>query len=235
MNFLTAEWRKLAMINYIVDPELLKPYLPFGTTLDLWQGQCYLSLVGFLFLNTRLLGISVPRHKHFEEVNLRFYVLRDDGQTVKRGVVFIKEIVPKTMLSFVANTIYREHYETMKMNHSILQNAAETQVTYAWGNELPNHIKLTATAELTDINPDAEAAFITEHYWGYTRVNAQKTLEYEVAHPTWQQYQVKDYSIKVHFGHTYGPQFAFLQDTQPVSVLLAEGSEIMVKNTKRII
>lgn len=234
MNFLSAEWRKLAMVNYVVDPALLQAYLPFGTTLDLWQGRCYLSLVGFLFRNTRLMGISVPGYKHFEELNLRFYVLRDDGQTVKRGVVFIKEIVPKKILSFVANTVYKEHYVTMKMNHSMLQNAEQNYITYAWGNNHPNYIKVTADTELTDIKTDTEAAFITEHYWGYTRVNTRKTLEYEVVHPRWLQYRVKDYNINVQFENIYGPQFAFLKDAQPASVLLAEGSEIMVRNTRRI-
>jgi uncharacterized protein YqjF (DUF2071 family) len=32
------------------------------------------SLVGFLFQNTRLRSIPIPFHRIFEEVNLRFYV-----------------------------------------------------------------------------------------------------------------------------------------------------------------
>lgn len=109
MNFLTAEWRKLAIINYEVNPEILEKYLPNGVELDFWDGKCLTSLVGFMFLNTQLLGISVPFHRNFEEVNLRFYVKKWENKQWKRGVVFIKEIVPKKALSIIANTFYKEH------------------------------------------------------------------------------------------------------------------------------
>ena len=117
MSFLKAEWRKLAMFNYVVDPKVLEPYVPPGTELDEFEGKCYVSLVGFMFQNTKLLGIKVPFHINFEEVNLRFYVRRREGVYWKRGVVFIKELVPKPAITFVANTIYKEHYETVRMDH----------------------------------------------------------------------------------------------------------------------
>ncbi|MCB9261021.1 MAG: DUF2071 domain-containing protein [Flavobacteriales bacterium] len=113
MTFLKAEWRKLAIANYVVDANVLLDYIPAGTELDLWNGKCYVSLVGFMFQNTRLLGIKIPFHVHFEEVNLRFYVKRFDNGIWKRGVVFIKEIVPKRALTFVANTVYNENYEIL--------------------------------------------------------------------------------------------------------------------------
>ena len=128
MSFLTAEWRKLAFANYAIDKELLTPYLPVGTELDLWNGTCYVSLIGFLFKNTKLLGFSIPFHANFEEVNLRFYVKYKDGENWKRGVVFIKEIVPKFALSAVANTIYNENYETMPMTHSWSETEDERAV-----------------------------------------------------------------------------------------------------------
>lgn len=78
MSFLKAEWRRLALVNYIIDKHLLVKYLPAGTELDLRNGNCYVSLVGFMFINTRLLGLRIPFHKNFEEVNLRFCVKRFD-------------------------------------------------------------------------------------------------------------------------------------------------------------
>ncbi|MBT8255930.1 MAG: DUF2071 domain-containing protein, partial [Bacteroidia bacterium] len=110
MSFLKAEWRKLILVNYVVDPKILEPYIPNDTQLDLWQDKCYVSLVGFMFQNTKLLGVKVPGHVNFEEVNLRFYVKRKVGNEWRRGVVFIKELVPKWALSFVANTVYGESY-----------------------------------------------------------------------------------------------------------------------------
>ena len=144
MNFLTAEWRKLAIINYEVNPEILEKYLPNGVELDFWDGKCLTSVVGFMFLNTQLLGISVPFHRNFEELNLRFYVKKWENQQWKRGVVFIKEIVPKKALSIIANTFYKEHYETLPMKHLISENTEEIAVEYSWGKNLDNKIKLIA-------------------------------------------------------------------------------------------
>lgn len=235
MSFLTAEWRKLAIANYAIDPTLLTPYLPLGTELDIWNGTCYVSLIGFLFKNTRLMGIRVPFHANFEEVNLRFYVRYQDKGLWKRGVVFIKEIVPKFALSFVANTIYNENYVAMPMAHTWSENETERVVEYRWkqGKQW-QRFSIVAEKELSEILPETETEFITEHYWGYARYSAARTNEYEVKHPKWAQYQVKSYEIDVDFGLTYGAQFSFLNQQSPVSVMLAEGSEISVEQKKVI-
>ena len=135
MSFLKAEWRKLALANYIIDKKLLDKYLPIGTELDLWKGNCYVSLVGFMFVNTKLLGLKIPFHQNFEEVNLRFYVKRFDNGELKRGVVFIKEIVPKRALTFVANTVYNENYETLPMEHFWSSENNQRTIQYKWKKE----------------------------------------------------------------------------------------------------
>ncbi|MTI30633.1 YqjF family protein [Xanthovirga aplysinae] len=233
MSFLKAEWRKLALVNYEIEPTLLKEYLPYGTELDLWNEKCYLSLVGFRFLNTRLLGIKVPFHVNFEEVNLRFYVKRRVQNEWRRGVVFIKEIVPKPALTFVANTIYKENYETMPMNHIWKENREDQTIQYSWKkNAKWHHFKLTASKEASKIDQGSETEFITEHYWGYAKVDNQKTNEYEVTHPSWLKYDVMDYSISVDFSEVYGRNFEFLNNLKPNSVMLVEGSPIAVENKK---
>lgn len=235
--FLRAEWRKLAMANYAVDPSLLAPFLPEGTQLDLWNDTCYVSLVGFMFLNTRLKGIKVPFHTNFEEVNLRFYVKRFDGLNWKRGVVFVKEFVPKPTLTFVANTFYGEHYETVPMNHNISKDSlgGKLEVAYQWGSKLLNNFKVTTQSTAIDIIEGSEAEFITEHYWGYTKLATSKTSEYAVEHPRWQIYPVVDFEIDVNFGKLYGPTFDFLSKQKPLSVFLAEGSEIVVKQATNLV
>ena len=117
--FLTGEWRYLAMLNYRVDAALLEPFVPHGTTLDDWQGTTYVSLVGFLFRDTRVLGVPIPLHRDFEEVNLRFYVRREADGEVRRGVTFIKEIVPRPAIATVARLAYNEPYVALPMRHSI--------------------------------------------------------------------------------------------------------------------
>ena len=231
MSFLRAEWRKLLIANYVVDESVLSKYLPAGTELDLWNGRCYVSLVGFMFVNTRLLGIKIPFHTNFEEVNLRFYVRRYDKGEWKRGVVFVKEIVPKPALTFVANTVYKENYETMPMDHSWSEEGDLRTVEYKWKKNNKWHsMKVEASLEKFQLEANSETEFITEHYWGYARVNDSKTNEYEVTHPKWDAYEVKSHQIDIDFAAVYGNEFAFLNSDEPASVMLAEGSEITVEN-----
>ncbi len=234
-TFLKAEWRKLAVANYSIDPEILREYVPNNTELDLWGGKCYVSLVGFMFLNTRILRIKVPLHINFEEVNLRFYVKHLENGVWKRGVVFIKELVPKSALTFVANTLYKEHYQTVPMNHTWIENEKEIEVNYNWEMSKSNQSFIVkAENKLIEIPEGSEAEFITEHYWGYSKISQNKTFEYEVTHPRWKMYPVKDFQIEVDFKLNYGSDFELLNHLQPVSVLLAEGSKITVKNKKTI-
>jgi uncharacterized protein len=228
-TFLKAEWRKLAMANYAVDPAVLKPYIPYKTELDLWQDTCYVSLVGFMFLETAVKGVKIPFHVNFEEVNLRFYVRYRDGEVWKRGVVFIKEIVPKAAITWVANTLYKENYETMPMMHTWEVGSGALSVEYRWRKQQAwNTLRVVTDHEAVDIQPGSEAEFITEHYWGYARINARETSEYEVTHPRWQVYPVRRYAIDVDFAKVYGADFGFLKTETPRSVFLAEGSEIHV-------
>ena len=223
------------MVNYKIDPKILKPYLPNRTEIDLWNDCCYVSVVGFMFLNTKVLGLSVPFHTNFEEVNLRFYVRFKENDVWKRGVVFIKEYVPKTALTLIANTIYGEHYETVSMKHYWEISDNNICVSYSWEKEnIENLIKVNTQPNPEMISIGSEEEFITEHYWGYTRLNELTTLEYGVEHPRWEVYKTKDYTIQIDFEKNYGKAFSFLHNQNPDSVFLAEGSFIKVKGGKKI-
>jgi len=235
MNFLKAEWKNLALFNYEVDAAILEKYLPAGTEIDIWNNKCYVSLVGFMFKNTKVLGFKVPFHTNFEEVNLRFYVKRFENGEWKRGVVFIKEIVPKKAITFIANTLYQEHYETQKMRHEIIENSNTNTFIYEWKNGKEwNTIEIETKNVLTQIEVDSEAEFITEHYFGYTKIDKETTFEYEVTHPRWEQFEVLNHRIDVDFEKNYGSDFGFLQTQKPTSIFLAEGSKIAVKNKRKI-
>lgn len=233
--FLSAEWRKLAIANYAVEPSILEKYLPAKTELDYWQDTCYINLVGFMFLETKLKGFKIPFHVNFEEINLRFYVKhKDENQVWKRGVVFIKEIVSKPALAFVANTIYKENYQVMPTKHKWLLDSGKITVQYSWKSDQWNSFTIKADSQPQLIKENSEAEFITEHYWGYTRINENKTSEYGVEHPRWKLYNVQDYHINVDFQKVYGQVFSFLNSVKPNSVMLAEGSEIVVRGGKII-
>jgi uncharacterized protein YqjF (DUF2071 family) len=235
MSFLKAEWKRLAFANYVVSPDILQPYVPSGTELDYWEDKCYVSLVGFMFQKVSVLGVKIPFHINFEEFNLRFYVKRWDGTEWKRGVVFIKEIVPKPAISWIANVVYKENYVTLPMKHlwkeeqGTLKTEYEFKLKTGW-----QHIKLLSEMESTPIVENSEVEFITEHYWGYAKKNDQTTNEYEVKHPKWKHHKVLDYSIKVDCKQLYGDEFHFLSDMEPTSVFLADGSDISVEGKTTI-
>jgi uncharacterized protein YqjF (DUF2071 family) len=235
MDFLKAEWRRLIVANYEVPASLLASYVPAGTVPDLWRGRCMLSLVGFMFLNTRVWGLKIPAHVHFEEVNLRFYVQRQERGSTKRGVSFIKEIVPKPAIAWVANTLYHEHYEAMPMRYQQERGEVSQKVVYEWKKGGRWHsLEVEASTQKQPLLPESEAAFILEHYWGYSWVNRRETIEYEVKHPSWLVYEVQRYRIDVDFKEVYGKEFAFLNSQAPCSVFLAEGSAVRVSNRRKI-
>ena len=157
-----------------------------------------------------------------------------ENGTWKRGVVFLKEIVPRFALTFVANTVYGENYETRPMAHSWTQEADRLEVEYSWKKKDWHRFRISAAPVPVAIETGSEHEFITEHYWGYTQLNATATSQYEVQHPRWMCYPVNDYSIEVDFGAVYGEAFSFLSGLKPQSVLLAEGSEVSVKAGHRI-
>jgi hypothetical protein len=193
------------------------------------------SLVGFMFLRTKLRGIAIPFHSNFPEVNLRFYVRYRSGNDWKRGVVFINEFVPKPAITFVANRLYKERYATCSMKHK-WELSDRITIGYYWKKENKwNELEVIADPKLHEIEPASKEEFITEHYWGYSSVDKNKTGEYEVVHPRWQVYPVEQYNIECDFRSLYGDDFTILNDTKPSSVFLAEGSLVSVFLKKRII
>ncbi len=213
------------MANYEVAPEILEKRLPRGVSLDFYEGKCFVSLVAFMFLETRVLKIPVPFHVNFEEVNLRFYVKRETAEENRRGVIFVKEIVPRFAIAFVARTFYGEPYEAWRTSHLKSGNS----LSYGWRkNDFRNEIKVESGANIGVPAENSEAEFIIEHYWGYTKRGANRTDEYRVEHPKWELFEIENYEINCDFGRLYGAEFAVLNDAKPHSILMAKGSEVSV-------
>jgi uncharacterized protein YqjF (DUF2071 family) len=236
--FLTARWVHLAMLSYEVDPAVLAARVPAGTTLDLWEGRALVSVVGFRFLDTRVLGLPVPLHRHFEEVNLRFYVRREapDGvrreapDGVRRGVVFVKEIVPKPMIAWTARLLYGEPYVALPMRHTDEVSAeAGGRASYGWRRDGRWERMAIEVAGAPVLPPDgSEAAFVAEHYWGYTPREDGSTLEYRVVHPPWRVWRATGSELDADIAALYGPPFAEAMAGPPTSAFLAEGSGVAV-------
>lgn len=237
LYFLSARWEYLAMLNYEVDPAVLHKHIPPGTEIDFYEGKALVSIVGFLFNDTRVLGVKWPWHVNFEEANLRYYIKRFDGTNWRRGVGFVSEIVPKPLVSGLANLLYNEHYSTARMNHKIVETADTLQVEYNWQKrrQAVNRISIQASPVPEDIPVASAAEFIFEHYFGYNMLNRNTTVEYEVQHPRWQIYPVTDFSIQCDIENLYGKEFIpYITGCQPHSVFLAKGSPVTVKMPAKI-
>lgn len=231
-KFLTANWRDLVMANYEIEPSLLSEFVPNGTEMDFHDGKCFASLVAFMFLDTRVLGLPIPFHINFEEVNLRFYVKRETPDEVKRGVVFIKEIVPRRAIALVAKTFYGEPYEMWKMAHT----KSEGEIAYFWSKaSSANSLTIEVGKNLGVPAENSHGEFIIEHYWGYTKRGANRTDEYKVEHPKWELFEVGYAEIDVDFSKLYGEKFGFLSDSKPHSIFMAKGSPVSVYKGAKII
>jgi len=236
-RFLKAQWENLLMLNYQVDPEILQPYLPAGTILDTWQGKTLVSMVGFMFFDTSVLGVKWPFHINFEEVNLRFYVKHFNGKEWKRGAVFISEIVPKSIIAFIANNLYHENYSALPMRHSIdTMEDNHTWFLYQWKlNGTWNKLGATVSNQFENIEPGSPEEFIFEHYWGYNRVSSVKTTEYQVEHISWQVAKVKDCVFEADVKTLYGDVFVPYLTAKPYSAFFANGSDISVRMGEKIL
>ncbi|MEJ7822554.1 MAG: DUF2071 domain-containing protein [Chitinophagaceae bacterium] len=228
-TFLSARWENLIMANYELDPDVLTPYLPKGVALDFYNNKTYVSLVGFMFKQTSLFKVPIPFLGTFEEINLRFYVKRVEGDLIKRGVVFINETVPHKLVAWLANKLYKEHYIAIPTRNVIEITNHFKNIKYQWKiNKGWNHITVNAANENEQMLPESIEEFIFEHYYGYTKIDSQLSQEYKVNHPRWQVNKVIDYSIRCDFKSMYGKGFSFLSNRQPDSVILAEGSTVTV-------
>lgn len=236
-KFLTARWEYLAMVNFLVNTSVLAPHIPSGTELDQWNGNTYVSIVGFHFVDTKVKNLSIPFHRNFEEINLRFYVRRRDRDEWKRGVVFIKEIVPKPAIAFVAKTFYNENYISMNTRHSIdlSPNSTNRHVRYEWNYQGRwNYLEVVPTGNKQSLIAGTEEEFITEHYWGYSTQKNGGTVEYQVEHPHWDIWQVSKPEIDIDVSAIYGEEFQDPLSQEPSSAFLAEGSEISVYQGNKI-
>jgi uncharacterized protein len=236
--FLTAEWRYLVMLNYEVDPAALAPLVPAGTVLDAWHDRALATLVGFRFLNTRVLGVSVPFHRSFDEVNLRFYVRRHlPNGDVRRAVVFVRELVPRLAVALLARLAYNEPYRAVPMRSTVPAEPVEApgRLTYEWRTSAEwQRLAATALGTPAAPAPTSEDAFVAERHWGYTRQRDGSTLEYEVTHPSWRVWRVTAPVLAADVSGLYGRAFAGALSGPPASALIAEGSAVRVSSPSRV-
>jgi uncharacterized protein YqjF (DUF2071 family) len=230
--FLMAEWRWLAMLHWPAPETLLQRYLPDGLELDLWRGLPYVSIVGFLFRDTRLRGWCIPCHREFPELNLRFYV-RPIGKPAERGVCFVREVVPLPAVTCVANGVYNESYITCRMRNRVdLTNDAihvGSRAEYAWKHcGKWNRLALRACDAPSAPAADSPEEYFTENYWGFTRRRGGGTTRYRVEHPPWLIWPADKTEWHCDAAAMYGPEWSEILGAQPEYAHFVEGSAVKV-------
>lgn len=237
--FLTADWRWLIIASWQVDPARLRPFIPYGLELDCFAGQTYVSLVGFVFQDARLCGVSIPFHSCFPEVNLRYYVAREVAGERRRGVIFVKELVPRRAVSWIARIFYNENYATLPMRYSCGLKRPEVRAADEFAYEWRWRGKWNALRAVTReaVKPPAELSlnrFIAEHYWGYSKQRDGGVLEYEVEHPSWQLAELAALEVDCDFAGLYSEPFSGWLSGPPASAFVADGSAVAVYPGRRI-
>lgn len=233
LPILTAQWRDLAVANFEIDRDALSPFLPAGTELDLWNGQALVSLVGFQFRDTRFMNWSIPGHRNFPEVNLRFYVRRRTSTGWRRAVVFIRELAPRRLVAWTARWMYGENYATVPMRYEsrdTQSQGAVRELTYHWmhaGQAYRLSVSGEGSGHLAAEGSQEE--FVIEHYWAYTRRGRGRTLEYRVDHPRWRLWTSSKATFTGDVVRLYGSRFVESLTAPPVSAFIADGSHVAVQ------
>jgi uncharacterized protein YqjF (DUF2071 family) len=236
-RFLAASWRNLAMLNYEIEPEALAARVPKGCELDAFGGRTFVSVVGFQFLECRVLGVAIPFHTSFEEVNLRFYVRRRVEGGWRRGVVFVKELVPRRAIAWVARVTYGENYAALPMRHTVTlpRGGAPGALRFEWrrhGSWEGLFVRFFGLPVIPA--PDSEEAFITEHYWGYAVHGGRGTLEYQVEHRRWGVWRADASELSCDVASLYGREFIDALSGPPTTAFVADGSPVAVRRGRRV-
>ena len=234
--FLTARWKHLVFLNYEVDCALVQRYVPSGTELDLLDGRALVSIVAFRFLDTRLLGVPVPLHRDFDEINLRAYVRRKVDGVWQRGVVFVRELVPRPAIAWTARLAYNEPYRAVRMRHEIsVDGMGAGRFRYEWRQAGAwHHVYATTTGVPRPIDPDDATGFITEHYLGYTPQRDGGTVQYQVSHPRWNVWQAERAEFSCDVDAVYGREWRDALTASPVSAFVCDGAPVSISFPARL-
>ena len=165
-------------------------------------------------------------------MNLRFYVRREVEGEVRRGVVFVREFVPRRAIAFVARKAYEENYAAARMRHALdlpAEAGGAGSVAYEWRHPKSwNRVAADFAGSPTEAEPGSQEEFITEHYWGYSAKRAG-SVEYRVEHPRWRLWNARNPVLECDAATVYGKPFVEALSGEPSSAFIADGSEVIVR------
>jgi uncharacterized protein YqjF (DUF2071 family) len=221
---ITFEWQHLLTATWAVHPSLLSPMVPARTTLDLWNGDALLSLVGMRSLNAQVAGVPVPLHQDFDQITLRFYVRREVAGETRRGVVLIKQIVPSASMTLLARVLYNENFVNAPTRHDI-QPGEHGWTAYEWlvGNRWNRLSAVRAGAARQPAEYSIEE-FVAHRPWAYARQADGSSLEFAAQHPRWDVWPTQEMLLDCDVAPLFGVEYVPVFSGQPISTFVAVGS-----------
>lgn len=226
---ISTEFKKVALFNYIVPEEVVKKYLPKHIKPDFYNGNCYISLVGFQVSKLKVAGVKVPLLKDFDEIDLQIYVKRFNGAKWEKGVVVVSRIFDQPGAAPLANTLFKANYSSVPTSGKVNETENTLEVQYFWqlnGKEQKFSVKSNKLAAPYD--KESEAGFLLDRPYGFIKVSKEETLRYEIKHAGWHLYTVEEYAVDVDFSRQYDPVLNVLNSMVPQSVILTEGSTVEI-------
>ena len=236
-TFVSAYWSDLILLSYAVPDRLLLPRIaPFD--LDYWDGQAYVSVVGFHFGKTRILGVPpgplLPNVANFAQWNLRTYVRRkvnevgsSHAKQAAGGIVFLKEFVPSPMVTGLVRTLYNENYVTAPLSLTLQSEGNTLDVCYSLEVGGRKHT-IAAKSVLAPSKLKAGSAdeFFIERYWGSPGAYGNKVISFQIAHAPWNTYDISSCDVDADFGLLYGKDWEFLNNRKPDYAAWCDGSSV---------
>lgn len=187
-QIMSQRWKELTFLHWRVDPALVTPLLPRGTTPDLHDGATYVGLIPFRLADAGPLGLPpVPWLGTFAETNVRLYSVDASG---RRGVVFRSLDASRLAVVLGARVTFGLPYMWARMRIS----RAGGRVTYSTSRRVPGprgaggRIVVEPGAAIPE--PDALAHFLTAR-WGLHTAHLGRTWYVPNEHEPWPLHEAR--------------------------------------------
>ena len=232
-TLLKARFSEIVALNFVIDPEILKPYVPKKLELDFFENETYVSLVAIVLKNIRVWGLPIQLPGQFGEFNLRFYVRRADGTKYQRGVCFLRDYVSSKSAAWILGSLFKADFRTVKMQYENTGfNSRNLSVIptadYQWKLEDHwNRIRVKARKRMKKTGPGTKVGFILEHANKYSS-RGGATYEYSGSQPKWTIWDAAQANFTCDVKRLFGAEFVKPLATRPTSVFVATGSDVTV-------
>lgn len=177
-------WYDLLFAHGRVDPSALRPLVPAGLELDLFDGQAYVGVVPFRMSGIALRGLpAVPGTDAFPELNVRAYVTKNG----KPGVWFFSLDAANALAVWMARHWYHLPYYRAEMTCASEGDGIRFSSRRTHGGAPA----ATFEARYEPIEPPRAARagtlehFLTERYCLYTARGDGRLLRGEILHTPW--------------------------------------------------